>query len=383
MKTLSRVTVAVGAAVGLSVLALPTIAGADPLPSGPAFTNGADHAVFVQTDNPAGNRIVAYHRNANGTLTLAGTYPTGGRGGVLNGSAVDHLASQGSLTYDANHDLLYAVNAGSNTFSVFSVSGDQLALRQVVPSGGSFPVSVAVHGSSVYVLNGLSANVQGYVTDFGRLFALPGSNRSLGITVPSDATQFVSTPGQVAFTPGGSQLIVTTKASGSDIDVFRVGPYGYLSSSPIVNAEPGAVPFAVTFDAVGHLVVADAGTNALSTFALAPNGTVSSIATVATGQNATCWVTSAQGVFFASNAGSAKISSFAEQPSGQLGLLGATGTDPGTVDAAPSVGGQYLYVQTGGTGAVDEFQVGPAGSLAGIGSVLVPGAAGGEGIVAF
>jgi hypothetical protein len=40
-------------------------------------------------------------------------------------------------------------------------------------------------------------------------------------------------------------------------------------------------------------------------------------------------------------------------------------------------------VRTGGTGAVDEFQVGPGGSLIGIGSVLVPGAAGGEGIEAF
>ena len=383
MKTLPRLAVAIGAAVGLSVLALPTLAGASPLSSGPPFTIGADHAVFVQTDNPAGNQIVAYHRNLNGTLVPAGPYPPGGLGGVLNGSVVDHLASQGSLTYDPLHDLLYAVNAGSNTISVFSVQGDQLTLRQVVPSGGSFPVSIAVHGASVYVLNGLSANVQGYVSFFGRLFPLPGSNRSLGITVPNGTTQFVSTPGQVAFTPDGSQLVVTTKASGSDIDVFRVGPFGYLSPSPIVNAEPGAVPFAVTFDAVGHLVVADAGTNALSTYSLEPNGSVNSIATVGTGLAATCWVTSAQGTFFASNAGSAKISSFGEQLSGQLELLGATGTDPGTVDASPSSGGQYLYVQAGGTGSVDEFQVGPGGSLVGIGSVLVPGAAGGEGIVAF
>ena len=135
MKTLSRLAVAVGATVGLSVLALPTLADASPLPSGPPPTVGADHAVFVQTDNPAGNQIVAYHRNVNGTLVLAGTYPTDGLGGVLNGSAVDHLASQGSLTYDSLHDLLYAVNAGSNSVSVFSVHGDQLALRQVIPSG--------------------------------------------------------------------------------------------------------------------------------------------------------------------------------------------------------------------------------------------------------
>jgi 6-phosphogluconolactonase (cycloisomerase 2 family) len=339
--------------------------------------------VFVQTDNPAGNQVVAYHRNADGTLVGAGAYATGGVGGVLNGSQVDHLASQGSLTYDPLQNLLYAVNAGSNSVSVFSVRGDQLALRQVIPSGGDFPVSVAVHGSSVYVLNALSASVQGYVSFFGRLYPLPGSTRSLGFSVPSDTTQFVSTPGQVAFSPNGSQLLVTTKASGSDIDVFGVGQFGYLSGSPVVNAEPGAVPFAVTFDPSGHLVVSDAGTNALSTFTLSPTGTVTPIDTVLTGQSATCWVATAQGYFFASNAGSADLTTFQEQPSGQLTLLQETGTDPGTVDAAASADGQDLYVQTGGTGTVDEFRVGPGGSLTPIGSTLVPGAVGGEGIVAF
>jgi 6-phosphogluconolactonase (cycloisomerase 2 family) len=383
LKTLARIVLAVGAAIGLSVVALPTLAGADPAPSGPSFTFGADHAVFVQTDNPAGNQIVTYHRNLDGTLVFAGTYQTGGRGGVLNGSVVDHLASQGSLAYDPANSELYAVNAGTDTISVFSVRGDQLALRQVIPSGGSFPVSLAVHGASVYVVNALSANVQGYVSFFGHLFPLPGSNRSLGFSVPGDATQFVSTPGQVAFTPDGSSLLVTTKASGSNIDVFRVGPFGYLSPSPVVNAEPGTVPFAVSFDAVGHIVIADAGTNALSSYALASNGTLTPIRTVATGQSATCWVATAQGAFFTSNAGSANVSRFAEQLSGNLTLLGTTGTDPGTVDAAPSAGGQFLYVQTGGTGTLDEFQVGPGGSLSGIGSVLVPGAVGGEGIVAF
>jgi 6-phosphogluconolactonase (cycloisomerase 2 family) len=339
--------------------------------------------VFVQTDNPAGNQVVAYHRNADGTLVGAGAYSTGGLGGALNGSQVDHLASQGSLTYDPTQDLLYAVNAGSNSVSVFSVRGDQLALRQVISSGGDFPVSVAVHGSSVYVLNALSASVQGFVSFFGRLYPLPGSTRSLGFSVPTDTTQFVSTPGQVAFSPNGSQLLVTTKASGSDIDVFGVGRFGYLSTSPVVNAEPGAVPFAVTFDSGGHLVVSDAGTNALSTFTLSPAGTVSPIDTVLTGQNATCWVASAQGYFFASNAGSADLTTFAEQPSGQLTLQQETGTDPGTVDAAASPDGQDLYVQTGGTGTVDEYRVGPGGTLTRIASTVVPGAAGGEGIVAL
>jgi hypothetical protein len=52
------------------------------------------------------------------------------------------------------------------------------------------------------------------------------------------------------------------------------------------------------------------------------------------------------------------------------------------VDAAASPDGQFLYVQTGANGIVDEFHVNPDGSLTSIGKVTVSGAAGGEGIVA-
>src|ERR1700733_13739704 len=110
------------------------------------FVPGAARAVFVQTDNLAGNQVVAYRRAADGTLTLAGTYATGGLGGQLSGSVVDHLASQSSLDYDPGPGLLFAVNAGSDTVSVFTASGDRLALRQVIGSGGVFPVSGAVPG---------------------------------------------------------------------------------------------------------------------------------------------------------------------------------------------------------------------------------------------
>src|ERR1039458_2098702 len=149
MKRLTRLAVGASVAMGLSACAAPTAAGALGPAPGPNFGGGFQHPVFVQTDNVAGNQVVAYDRAANGALTLANTYDTGGLGGVLNGSHVDHLGSQGSLTYDSAHSLLYAVNAGSNTVSVFSVRGDQLRLRQVVASGGTFPVSVAVHGDLV------------------------------------------------------------------------------------------------------------------------------------------------------------------------------------------------------------------------------------------
>jgi DNA-binding beta-propeller fold protein YncE len=342
---------------------------------------GGRDAVFVQTDNTAGNHVVAYHRAADGALSQAGSYATGGLGGVLGGSAVDHTASQGSLTYDPRHGLLYSVNAGSNTVSVFAVSGDRLALRQVLSSGGTFPVSVAVHGDAVYVLNALNGgSVQGFRILGGKLFTLPGSSRALGLSTTA-TPQFTNTPGQVAFTPDGAQLIVTTKANGNDIDVFGVGFLGYLSAAPVVNSEPGTVPFAINFDSYGHVLIAEAGTNALATFNLSGHGKLTLLDAVGTGQAATCWVATAGGFLFASNAGSADESGFTSSASGQLSLLGETGTDAGTVDASAAAGGRFLYVQTGGAGIVDEFSVAGNGALTPIGSVTVPGAVGGEGIV--
>jgi 6-phosphogluconolactonase (cycloisomerase 2 family) len=382
MKRIIAGTVAAGAALGLTGLATSQAGAQDGAP--PNHGPGGLHAVFVQSDNTAGNQIAAYHRDGDGALKLAGTYDTGGLGGVLNGSAVDHLASQGSLTYDPENQVLYAVNAGSNTVSVFSVKGDALSLQQVISSGGLFPVSVAVHGDVVYVLNVLDGgSVQGYVSRFGRLIPLPSSSRNLGLTIPTDTTQFTNTPGQVSFSPDGSQLVVTTKANGNDIDVFHVGPRGYLSPAPVVNSEPGTVPFAVTFDGVGHLVVADAGTNALSTFTLGPGGATTLLDAVGTGAAATCWVAPADGFLYASNAGSGTVSAFASSASGALSLLGSTPTDPGTVDASATADGKYLYVQTGGNGIVDGFRVGVDSRLTPEGSVTVPGATGGEGIVAF
>jgi DNA-binding beta-propeller fold protein YncE len=288
MNRLTRIAVGLGAVLGLSAFVAPAGANAEGQ-DGPFFGFGASHVVFVETDNPSGNQVVAYDRAPNGALTLAGTYNTGGIGGVLTGSAVDHTASQGSLTYDPRNAVLYAVNAGSNSVSVYSVRGDHLFLRQVVSSGGIFPVSVTAHGPFVFVLNALNGgSVQGYVSFFGHLFPLPGSNRNLGLTIPTDTSQFTHTPGQVAFSPDGSQLIVTTKANGNTIDVFDVQRFGELSPAPVVNVEAGTVPFAITFDAVGHLVIAEAGTNALSRFTLNPDGTVSLLDAVGTGQAATC-----------------------------------------------------------------------------------------------
>ncbi|HTZ08720.1 MAG TPA: hypothetical protein VMB72_06600, partial [Acidimicrobiales bacterium] len=305
---------------------------------------------------------------------------------ALVGSVADHLGSQGSLAADPGDGLLYAVNAGSNSVSVFAVDGPHLFLRQVIGSGGTFPVSVAVHGDLVYVLNALGTpDIAGFVESGGTLHRLWGSTRPLGLDVPTDTTQFTSTPGQVAFSPDGSQLLVTTKnnPAGNDVDVFAVGPDGRPSWQPVRNPEPGDVPFAIAFDAAGNVVLGEAGPSALATLRLHRDGTLTPIDTVASGQPGLCWVTAAGPYFFTGNSGSNSSSGYSDAGDGQLTLLGSTPTDPGTVDGAALPGGHFLYVQTGGEGIVDEFAVGADGSLGQVGSVTVPGAVGGEGIVAW
>src|SRR5687767_8031866 len=69
-------------------------------------------AVFTLSNNPQGNRVLAWHRDADGNLTSAGGAATGGRG---SGAGV---GSQGALALTPNHRWLYAVNPGSDEISV-------------------------------------------------------------------------------------------------------------------------------------------------------------------------------------------------------------------------------------------------------------------------
>src|SRR5689334_19589596 len=318
--------------------------------AGPASASTPSNAVFAMSDNLSANTVVAFDRGANGTLSQAGVYRTGGLGGQLAGSVVDHTASQGALALD--NGLLYAVNAGSDTLTVFDVHGDRLSRRQVISSGGAFPVSVAVHGNLVYVLNARDGgSIQGYLRLGRTLVKVAGWHRALGLD-PAATPEFTHTPGQIAFTPDGSRLVVTTKAGSNAIDVFTVDRRHGPSAQPVVNVEPGAVPFAVTFDERGRLAVAEAGANAVATFALNPDNTLTPVASAATGQAATCWIVGVNGNVYAANAGSGNLSGYRVAPGGSLISLGTFATGAGQVDAAATPDGRYLYAQTGAAGHV-------------------------------
>lgn len=336
--------------------------------------------VFVQTNEVNGNRIAVYHRNGNGTLSAAGSYATGGNGGIAApGDESDRLASQGSLAFSQRHSLLIAVNAGSDNVSTFKVRGDRLQLKGVVPSGGQFPASIAVHRDLVYVLNsGGTGIVQGFRVRGNHLRPIRGSARSLGLA-NTDPPNFLTSPGQVGFTPGGGKLIVTTKASGSHIVVFRVRRDGRLSSTPAVNNSATPVPFAFTFTPARRLASGEAGTSNLTTYVINRDGTLADPKTLSDGQMALCWIVRAGDFYYVTNTASNNISGFTVGSDGQPSLIGTgvlANTGMGPIDM--TVSGRYLYVQTGTAGMVEEYRINGDGTLTSIGAV--PSVVGQEGI---
>ncbi len=352
----------------LTALFVGQAAGAQP-------THPNNDAVFVQTNELTGNRIAVYDRAKDGTLTPAGTYATGGLGGAATpGTESDRIASQGSLVYDRAHKLLFAVNAGSNTVSTFSVHGDTLSLENVVPSGGQFPASIAVHHDLVYVLNaGGTGTVQGFRIGQNGLAPIAGSTRTLGLA-NANPPFFLTSPGQVGFSPDGHQLLVTTKASTSSIYVFQVGHDGLLSPAFVANPSATPVPFAFTF-AHGRLVSGEAGASSVTTYRLGHDGTLSDPKSASDGQVALCWIQRVGRFFYVSNTGSNTLSSFTIK-GGQPMLLHAVAamTGPGPIDLTSPKGTRFLYAETG-SGSVHEYHVNGDGTLTSIGVVtgLPPG----------
>jgi 6-phosphogluconolactonase (cycloisomerase 2 family) len=345
------------------------------------------HAVFLQENQPSGNAIAVFSRGRDGRLHAVHQYSTGGLGGSLSGAVVDPLASQGGLTYDAKNRLLYAVNAGSGTLSVFQVEGLTLNRVQVLHTAGALPVSVSVGNDTVYVLDAAGdGTITGFKVVNRKLETVLGSTRSLGLGNPA-SPNFLDAPAQVAVTPDGGAVVVATKKHNSLIS-FTLNHHGYPSATAVVTPSAAPVPFSLAFDDAGRLLVTEAS-GGESSYTVHHDATLSVIAShVPNGQAAACWSVLAQGHVFVANAGSASITGYNEDATGGLTLHDASGvtatTGAGPVDIAATQDGQFLYEEANGAGEIDEFRVNDDGSLSSLGTVAglgsVTAGVGAEGI---
>jgi len=262
--------------------------------------------VYVSTNNPAGNTVIQYRRAGDGSLTQVAEVATGGLGGTGNGvDDVDPLGSQDSLVLNTGGSPLLVVNAGSNQLSSIGAGASGLQLLSTVNSGGSFPNSVAISGTLVYVLNAQGTpNISGFrLSATGQLQAIPGSTFPL----PGGAT---SAPHDIAFTADGSRLLVSEGGT-NQVDVFSLDANG-LVTSVVTQPSAGSGPFGFRFAQPAVLVNAEANTASVSSYLLTPQNMLSVIsAAVPNGQMASCWITLTTKAFaFVSNTGSGTISSY-------------------------------------------------------------------------
>lgn len=338
----------------------------------PALTHAqvspAVGAAFSMTNATAGNEIVAFDRDAQGLLTQVNSFPTNGMG------TGQTLASQGSIVMSKDGKHLLAVNAGSDEITLFGVTGSTLQVQDKVASGGSMPVSLALHDDTLYVLHaGSPNNITGFtLTQQDTLVAIPNSTRPLSA---SDTG-----PGQVAWSPTGQLLVVTEKMTDT-IDWFTVDPSTDIALTAEAKPSSNRTPFAVAFRGAHHFFAAEAN------MGQADQGSVSGYAirqaalwpqaSVSTTETSTCWAaaTPDKKFLYVTNTMSNSVTGFRAGPQATLQILDPTGVTATTgaepSDVATTRNSKLLYVLNGGDGTISGFSIdGASGKLTSLGPAV-------------
>lgn len=286
-----------------------------------ASSSSVAAAYFINND-PQGNFIIASDIGADGKLTSATAFSSGGRGLHGNADGPDGLFSQGSVKVLGSN--LFVVNTGSNTVSMFAINPNQPSQLSVVgapvSSQGEFPVSLAVSAVSgnVCVLNGGQFNSVACFKPDSQLglVSIDNSFRELGINQTAGApTGPAGTVSHLLFNVDGSKLVASVKgvppnpgflavwdvaADGSLSEQFQAvtPPNGGLLPFGMSNFPHGPMTLVVTDAGIGFDVIdvqaalAQGGSGTTAITSLAASNVVAggqSSANEVKGQTAVCW----------------------------------------------------------------------------------------------
>jgi len=337
MVTLTR-RQAFGALGGTAlILAAPAFAGVTLADSAGGSDGSWDAAgyLYVNDNTKGANTVAGFARLADGRLVALPTSPCS-IGGAGTGTGI---GSQGAVQITRHGRLLLVTDAGSNTISVLRIHADG-TLHPVddspFSSGGTQPVSIAVHDELVYVANaggsvasGIAGNYTGFtLTAAGGLHPLSDST----VTIPAG-----SAPGDIFFSPNGRRLVATRIAT-SLIDSFVVDDDGRLTKAPgSPFTAQGFGPFGSAFRPTNseqlyvsnaHNAQGGAGAGTVSAYQVAGNGNLTALtgSPYADQQIAPCWlaITRDGRYLFVVNTASDSISRYRVNGDGTLSLLGST-----------------------------------------------------------
>ncbi|KAI0560853.1 Lactonase [Gracilaria domingensis] len=363
--------------------------------------------------------MVVYARRRNGTLKLLNpALKTGGKGAILRDDVgADPLISAFSVIITPNYRFVLAVNAGSQSVSVFKVLRDfSLRLVHVQPVPGLGPNSIAISGNLVYVA---SVETDGTFDDFfsqtGVLSGFRLSATGKLIPIPRSQRPLTFRPAAIKISPDRRSLVVSnvlpnvnTFSTGvsDEIVVFSLGRDGMLGMNPVAgatstelnNAENRNLPFPVGFEIVmlqgvqyvlvpelRGIVAADGMSPPLnqsasvSTWRLESDGRLSPVqldvligSSLSSGQSTSCWIEFSADLdnFWISNTGSASLSAFSFKKGISALEEEVAATGPFPIDLWRSRDGRFLYQLF--SGSVGVFKVAKNGKGAGLTEIQTP-----------
>lgn len=287
------------------------------------------HVLYVESNDvrPGMNAVLAYTINgSDGSLSLLGTYPTGGTGIENFDVRLGPDDHDKEIILNADKSLLFAVNAGSNTIAVFNVNAD----GSLVPipgspfaSWGPNPTSLALVGDKLVVVNANSDNrpdtVPGNtptnytmfrVSGNGHLEHVPGSSIELA---PDAVPMMVAVSGDGKYVFGldffanpypGARIAPFLPTRGSLLESMQIQADGTLKRSPgspylpstAARVDPSIPQSGYLLGMAPHptepiLYVGTAFTQKLGVYTYDQNGALSPLTDVPTIGLAACWVT--------------------------------------------------------------------------------------------
>jgi len=324
----------------------------------PALAAPDSSFVYVMTNNTGSNSVIAFKPGNDGSLTMAGTYKTGGKG------IAGDIDDQHSLRVSG--DWVFAANPGSNDITVFKKESKGLKKMGQYPSGGMNPVSIAVYGNKLAVANQAISSGTPNISTFN--IGMDGSLKPTGNALVSFMAG--AGPADVDFSPNGKMLAVSygyQAAATSMVATYAVDGEGMLSKA---SEAPAFGPVGLSWNLNGNRIYVSTFRNAsILTFGVAEDGKLTAMQTLNDTETAACWtcVNAAGDRLYVANFVSNSVSTYSLDKAGDAKFISAakrpnvSGND--TKDVALSADGKFLYVLGSTSKRIDTFKVGMDGTL--------------------
>ncbi|KAJ5654756.1 hypothetical protein N7490_001759 [Penicillium lividum] len=327
--------------------------------------------VYLQS-NEHDNSVVSIPIGRDGKLYGGMATSSGGKGGAsidgitMKPAGPDALSSQGSVTVSG--DYIFAVNAGSNTLTMFKIDQNDATNLTIIGEPakipGEFPVTVGAsmkHGMACVGYTGAKSGTS--CAEFTRMGL--GQMKQvvtfdLGQTTPPIGP--TNTVAQVFFTADESRLITTVKGdpSKNKTGFISVLPFKDARSLTFEDYDIKSSPSgsAVLFGGVNvpdtsDLFITDAsfGTTLLSLNHTTDKLVLEHKVTIK-GQGATCWAaySQARNSFFVTDAAVNRLVEINKDGSQIMSMLELTNGDLGLTDF--QVSGRFVYALSPGNGTI-------------------------------